>query len=204
MKNGKYYLHLLMLCCFLAGCVSTKYVERKQYLLDTPKNLVKKNAISSTCSISVEHPSAITPFDRLDFLYRIESGRYLIDYYNGFLAAPAEQLDSILKIYLQAYTGCNLGSTTSTAPLNFLQVKLTELYADYRKREKPQAIIALQFHLTRSVDNKDLVLLEKVFRASVPLKAKNTESLLSAWNEGMGDVMTQGSRALNRVLKEQK
>ncbi len=207
MKKSKYYLQLIVsgvLCWFLVGCVSTKYVERKQYLLDVPKNLTKKATVISECSILVEHVSAVTPFNRLDFLYRIESGRYLIDYYNGFLASPGEQLDSILRNYLRAYSGCSLEFTNVAASSNTLQVKLTELYADYRKREKPQAVIALQFYLTTMVENKSVVLLDKVFRASVPLNAKNTASLLAAWNKGLNDVLRQGSQTLRLILKGKK
>lgn len=205
MKNSIRSLQLIVLCWFLVGCVSTKYVERKQYLLNTPKNLVKKNITGSpSCSVFVARVTALSPFDRLDFLYRVESGRYLIDYYNGFLASPAEQLDAILRYYLQTYSDCDLEATQSFNTPSFLQVKLVELYADYRKREEPQAVIALQFYLTTSIDDKKVILLDQVFRISRPLKAKNSESLLSAWNEGVQDVMAQAAKILNQKLKGKK
>jgi hypothetical protein len=192
-------------CWFLVGCVSTKYVERQQYLLDTPKNLLKKNSQSSSCSIFVEDVAVVAPFNQLDFLYRVESGRYLPDYYNGFLVAPAEQLDAILRAYLRAYSNCDLEVTKLlTSPPNLLQVKLIELYADYREHSNPQAVFALQFYLTTTVDDRTIVLLDKILRASIPLKAKNTESLISAWNEGMRDVLGQGMQILNHILRKQK
>jgi hypothetical protein len=209
MKNKSSRLQLIAVfigCWFLAGCISTKYVERKQYLLDIPKSLAKKNSRSSSCSIFVEDVAVAVPFNQLDFLYRVESGRYLPDYYNGFLAAPAEQLDTILRAYLRVYSNCNLEITKLlTSPPNSLQVKLVELYADYREHNNPQAVFALQFYLTTTtVDGKSVVLLDKILRASVPLKAKDTESLISAWNEGVRDVLGQGMQMLNQALGKQK
>ncbi len=197
-----YFLSIIILCGFLVGCVSSKYVERKQYLLAAPKNLVKKSIVGlSSCSVFVEQPSASSPFDRLDFLYRIGADSYLVDYYNGFLVLPAEQLDLLIKSYLQFYTGCDLEATQSLNTRNVLQVKLVELYADYREREKPQAVMAIQFRLTNTVDDKDMLLLDQVFRVTQPLKAKNSESLLNAWNEGLQKVMMQVTRILKQKLK---
>lgn len=205
MKNSIRLLQLIVLCWFLVGCASHKYIERKQYLLDTSKNLVKKNITgSSGCSIFIKRVTALAPFDRLDFLYRVKESRYLIDYYNGFLVLPAEQLDAILRSYLRIYTDCDLEATQSSGTPSFLQVNLVELYADYRKTEEPQAVIALQFYLTTSIADKNVVLLDRVLRVSQPLKAKDSEGLLSAWNEGMQDVMIQAAKILNQKLKERK
>lgn len=184
-------------CCFLIGCISTQYVERKQYLLDVPKSTMTKTNIASRSSIFVEHVFAAPPFDRLDFLYRVESGRYLVDYYNGFLVTPAEQLEQILGGYLNNF---NVDTSLFMAP-NRLQVKLIELYADYRRRDKPTAVIALQFHLTTMVDGKNITLSNQVFQANIVLKKKNTESLLEAWNEGLKDVLARGMRMLNQTLR---
>lgn len=205
MKNSKLLLQLIscgVACWLIIGCVSTKYVERKQYLLDTPKNLAQQTTPVSPSYLLVERVSALAPFDQLDFLYRIESGRYLIDYYNGFLVTPTEQLDSILRAYLKSHINCNINGTAELPVLqNRLQVKLIELYADYRVRNKPCAVIALQFYLTTMVDGKTVILADRVFRSNVALKEKNTASLLQAWNVGLQNILVQGTRMLNLKVK---
>ena len=190
MMNNKSWLQLMLsvlLCLMLVGCISSKYVERKQYLFDVPKNLAKKIATSYKCSVFVDHAVAEPPFDQLDFLYRIKSGQYLVDYYNGFLASPTEQLDAILEAYLN----------TNGEFKNKLQIKLTELYADYRDRNNPQAVIALNFLLTKVVDDKTVVLLDKILRSSIAIKEKNTDNLLRAWNIGIQDILKQMVQMLN-------
>src|SRR3990172_2968319 len=193
MMNNKSWLQLMLsvlLCLMLVGCISSKYVERKQYLFDVQKNLAKKIATSYKCSVFVDHAVAEPPFDQLDFLYRIKSGQYLVDYYNGFLASPTEQLDAILEAYLNA----------SGEFKNKLQIKLTELYADYRDRNNPQAVIALNFLLTKVVDDKTVVLLDRVLRSSIAIKEKNTDNLLRAWNVGIQDILKQVVQMLNRKV----
>ena len=190
MMNNKSWLQLMLsvlLCLMLVGCISSKYVERKQYLFDVQKNLAKKITTSCKCSVFIDHVVAEPPFDQLDFLYRIKSGQYLVDYYNGFLASPTEQLDAILEAYLN----------TNGEFKNKLQIKLTELYADYRDRNNPQAVIALNFLLTKVVDDKTVVLLDRLLRSSIAIKEKDTDNLLRAWNIGIQDILKQMVQMLN-------
>src|SRR3990170_8922492 len=138
MMNSKSWLQLMLsilLCLMLVGCISSKYVERKQYLFDVPKNLAKKIATSYKCSVFVDHAVAEPPFDQLDFLYRIKSGQYLVDYYHGFFVPPTEQLDSILGTYLDISGKFNVDVTELPTSKNKLKVKLIELYADYCDRD---------------------------------------------------------------------
>ncbi|MBU0744198.1 MAG: hypothetical protein KKE11_02350 [Gammaproteobacteria bacterium] len=209
MKHSKcitYGLQLIFGCllsCLLVGCISTnsKYVERKQYLLDLPGNLAKKATASSDCSILLDQVDAVAPFDKLDFLYRTNSDRYLIDYYNGFLVLPSEQLDTILGPYLRVYGGFNINITEDIeGSQNRLKVKLTELYADYRNRNAPQAVIGVQFILSKLIEGKTVVVVDKVFRKSVALSGKNTDSLLSGWNKGLKEILMQGAKVIKNKV----
>ena len=196
----KFLLQLMLsclLCLMLAGCISSKYVERKQYLFDTQKEAVNKTAKTYSCSVFIDHVAAEPPFDQLDFLYRIKSGQYLVDYYHGFFVPPTEQLDSILGTYLDISGKFNVDVTELPTSKNKLKVKLIELYADYRDRDNPRAIITLNFLLTKLVDDKTVVLLDKALRSSVVLKEKNTDSLLRAWNVGIQDILKQAIGILN-------
>ena len=174
MKHIKIFLKLVLVflvCWLLAGCVSSKYIGRKQHLLDIS---TKKAGQICKQKLYIDRVEALAPFNQLNFLYRVSSTRYLIDYYNGFLISPAEQLDSIFDT---RYGGLKGGLDSK----NRLQIKLTELYADYRNRNKPRGVVALQFILMGSTDdNKNKVLLNKIFREIRPLQAKNTENLLKA------------------------
>jgi uncharacterized lipoprotein YmbA len=203
MMRFKHMVRLLitcLLCLATVGCISAKYVEQNQYLLSI-KTLPEKKVGFDKCSLSVEHVTAIAPFDQLDFLYRIKSGQYLTDYYHGFIVAPSEQLNSMLINYLRALGNFDLDSTNEslTTTSNKLQVQITEFYADYRDNTNPRAVISLRFNLTKWKNDKSIVLFDKVLSAKVALKEKNTTSLLSAWNVGLRDILRRGVGALNLV-----
>lgn len=199
LKNLMHLILGCLLCLILGGCVSSKYVEQKQYLLSI-KTLPEKKMMHNKCLVFVDHVTAIAPFDQLDFLYRIKSGQYLTDYYHGFLVSPTEQLDPILINYLRALGDFDLYTTGLITVSNKLQVQITEFYADYRDNAHPQAVIGLRFILTRGVDNKIVVLFDKTLYGKISLKEKNATSLLVAWNAGLQDVLRRGVRDLNLVL----
>lgn len=195
----------LMTCCLLcltvAACISSKYVEQKQYLLNL-KTLPEKKIKESKCLVAFDHMMAIPPFDQHNFLYRINDNQYLTDYYHSFLVAPTEQLDPVFRSYLKARGNFDLDVTGLAAAPNQLQVQLTEFYADYRVRARPYAVVALHFVLSKSTKGKRIVLLDKTLHAKVALKIKNTETLLWAWNICLQNIFTRGMRELNSALSE--
>lgn len=195
----------LMVCCLLClatiGCISAKYVEQKQYLLNI-KILPEKKMVPGKCSVFVDYATAIPPFDQLDFLYRVKSGQYLTDYYHGFLVSPTEQIGPVFTNYLKALGDFNLDASSILTAQNKIKVQLTEFYADYRDHDHPKAVVALRFILTGWVGDKTVILLDKVLHARVALKEKDTNSLLVAWNSGLQDVLRRGIRILNEALLE--
>lgn len=185
------------LCFFLAGCISSKYVEQKQYLLATEKP-VNKHKINKKSSLYLNHIVAQAPFDQLNFLYKINKYQYLTDYYNGFLVPPAEQLETTLVNHINNLSKFTIQNNTQSAS-NTLFVQLNEFYADYLDSKNPKAVISLHFILTSSNDNK--IILDKNFTQKIALQTKSTESLLSAWNIGLQNILTNATRALNQCIK---
>jgi len=185
-----------LLCCLLAGCISPgKYVGKKQYLFDLPQGSIPKMSAKCKGLITFGSTEAIAPFDRLNFLYRIAPSRYLIDYYHGFLVPPTEQIDAILAVNLGDFD--NFGSNTKKAKKQ-VQIKIIELTADYQNRNNPKAVITLQFVLTNA--SKTKVLFDKLFKESISLQAKDTNSLIKAWNRGLRQALSRGLDSLKHKL----
>ena len=191
-------LFILTLCIGLTGCLTSKYIEQKQYLLAT-KTPTNKHAVKhNETPLHVNHITAETPFNQLNFLYRINKYQYLTDYYNGFLALPAQQLDVILMSYIRNssnFTPQDIATTTS----NTLKVQLSKFYADYRDNRNPKAIISMHFVLLNSSNDK--VILDRIFTQKIALQTKDTEGLLSAWSIGLQNILTNATKALNRCIK---
>jgi len=161
-------------------------VEKKQYLLNLPHLPTRKSAIPKQ-DILVQPITALAAFDQNYFLYRVSKNQYLIDYYNSFLISVTRQLDSVLVSYLKHSGFRNVSVVQDSRPTssNELRVQITDLYADYRDRVHPRAVAALHFILTTQKNGKTAVLLDRTFHSAIPLKAKNTDSLLAAWSNGL-------------------
>ena len=180
----------------LTGCISSKYVEQKQYMLDVEKP-TDGHKINKQSSLYIDHVATTAPFDQLNFLYRINEYQYLTDYYNGLLVPPAEQLETTLTNYVKNSSKFTIQSNALSAS-NILRVQLNEFYADYRDNKNPQAIINMRFVLSRSGDNK--IILDKTFTQKAALQTKNTEGLLAAWNIGLQNILTNATKALNQCI----
>lgn len=173
-------------------------------------------------------------FDQQNFLYRVSDNQYLVDYYNSFLIAPVRQMDDFLAQYLNATkkfkavtsrdvavgwgnvaaVGANVNNDTYG-----VRVKILELYADYRDRNRPQAVIALQVSLVRLAQQRaqqvkqaqqpattvatvaavaTMGSVERTWRVAVPLTAKDSDSLLAAWGKGMETLFARIAESINQ------
>jgi uncharacterized lipoprotein YmbA len=187
----------LLLTTVLSGCISSKYIEPKKYMFDLQTEPVKKHHKKYVCSVLLESVTYVEPFNQLDFLYRINSDRYLEDYYHTFLVAPAIQLDTQFRDYLKANGHFNLNITRVAGAKNRVKMKLVELYADYRDRNNPQAVVTLNFVLTKLVNGKAVVIMDKELRSAISLNQKTSECLLAGWNVGINDIFYKVTKILN-------
>jgi hypothetical protein len=192
---------VIMLCLLTTGCLTKKYIERNQYLLNI--NVPKSTEHVSTKSPLFLYPIVVrAPFNQLSFLYRVSSDHYLTDYYNGFLISPGEQLYPVLKKFLINKGYFNLvNQTLDPNKIIRLRVEVTELYADYRDRKNPKALTSVNFFLSRNYQGREIILLDKTFSLAMPLRAKNTESLLAAWNNSFEILFLRGIHKINVLQK---
>lgn len=189
-KNFLKFIGICILCILLSACFSgNKYthIEKKQYLFSFSVPHAR-GAGSKTDKpfINVLPVKSDAAFEQNYFLYRVSSGQYLADYYHSFLVSPASQLDAILPKYIEKTGVFRSAPGEAISEANFaLQTKIIELYADYRDRNHPKGVASLQFILTKRDKGKTVVLLDQTWHSSIALKAKNAESLIAAWNNGI-------------------
>ena len=192
MKIKKLYtpLALLLFILTITGCVnikSGKYIAQKQYMLNV--NLPKKaNNTTSKNILLVSNVQSLSEFSGFDFVYRLSEFNYTKDKYNVFFISPQQQIKQITTRYLQ-----HLGlfksvsdnfSLLTTIPNQkyILYTKILALYADYRNKENPKAVISLRFTLT----NEEQIVFAKTYLFRISLQKKNSSDLVQAWSEGLG------------------
>lgn len=192
---------LFLLTISLTGCISLgKSPSQNRFMLNM--NIAPKTiAHPAAATLQVNTLSILPQYAGNEFVYRTSEQNYLTDYYNVFFISPDLQLTQITADYLTkkkifAYVGNSLNLLNN--PTYTLNGTVMALYADYRNRMKPTADISIHFYLMRG-DAR--VVLDKTYTQAVPLQAKNSTSLVNAWNVGMTNIMYNLSHDLSVVIK---
>jgi cholesterol transport system auxiliary component len=189
MRKTIYFIFILIFT-LTAGCLSKKYPDKKQYAFDIPAPKTIK--IASPGQILEIDNTTITPqFSSVNFTYRISAISYLTDYYNTFFSPPTQQIDQIITNYL-TQTGLFRYVTNDDdyGQANYtLHAKVLELYADYRHKQNPRGIIAIQFTLFKQTELETTMIMDKTFREAVPLSSKDSQSLINAWTQGLEKIL---------------
>ena len=133
-------------------------------------------------------------------LYRADDLRYEHDFYNRFLAPPAQMLTGGLRRYLsQARAG---QIREPGAPLEsdlIVQPRVTELYADYRDVSRPQATVTMVIVMIKREPGGNRELFERTYRRSIPMKAVSPAAAVQGWSEGIGQIFWEFTRDLRRA-----
>jgi uncharacterized lipoprotein YmbA len=133
-------------------------------------------------------------------LYRADDLRYEHDFYNRFLAPPAQMLTGGLRRYLsQARAG---QIREPGAPLEsdlIVQPRVTELYADYRDVSRPRATVTMVIVLIKREPGGNRELFERTYRRSIPMKAVSPAAAVQGWSEGIGQIFWEFTRDLRRA-----
>lgn len=177
----------------LSACLRIPYQPHNQYLLNVDCPVYSKRSVKFNDPVLLEKTYIQAPYSDLNFVYRTQDTYYQVDYYNQFLTSPAEQLHPLIsrcliraKIFSQV-----LDSIGVARPRYWLNSTITELYADYRDRNAPKGVIAMQFTLYRqnATDNKSVKLLDNQYRQAILLQRKDSISLMNAWSIGAQNIL---------------
>jgi len=201
MKLKLFYILILLGCIGCSSChmAQKSYPATNKFTLNV-KSPKKMTARRSRKILFVNSTSAIPQFSDLNFVYRTGNTNYLTDYYNEFFTLPTSLVTQIIVHYLSATKLFRL-VTNDYHAIHFnyiLNSKITELYADYRCRNQPKAVITIQFILLNP-SCSNTILLNKTLSATVPLQQKNSQSLVNAWNIGLKTIMQRLTYNLRKI-----
>lgn len=183
---------LVILSLFLSACVRMAYQPRQQFLLNPANSILPKRTPRFDGTLFIDRVTILSPYSNNNFVYRTHDVNYTIDYYNLFLAPPAEQ---IYQIENQYFARANLftqilESASIIKPNYWLSAKIMELYADYRDNTSPKGVISIQFTLYQldSGASKTNKVFERTYQKAVRLSQKNSVSLVHAWDLSLQEI----------------
>lgn len=195
----KKIIFISLLTLNLLGCLSTERTIPQQYAFDVQKP-TKLYRQPKAKVLEINNVTAVSQFSSFNFIYRVSAINYLTDYYNIFFAPPAQQINKIMIDYLRAKNIFSyVANDAGQLKINYiLYPEITALYADYRDSKQPQAVIALDCTLF-STQKNTAPLMHKLYTAKVPLAAKDSDSLMRAWNQGLKQILSDLSVDLARI-----
>ena len=105
---------------------------------------------------------ALAPFDAKTFLYRRGENEYAADYYNGWIAQPADLIGDLFARYMEtaAVFGRTVDARTATAADVAVQGIVTGLYLD-TSGSRPKAVAALRLVFTGLPPRTKLLVLKE-------------------------------------------
>ncbi len=189
--KSSFKLVLLLGILGLFGCTAPQFSEQQAYLLNARK--IRPLFLP----VKIAEVEIAPPFDLQNFWYRLGETRYLQDNYRGFATVPAWQIEQQLRFALNG--GTNIKNEW------LLHCYVTELYADYRNRHDPCAVITLKIALCyKSEKNivKDGLYKQFDYKERVRIAENNSEALVSAWNEGLIKIIRILQQDLKKAVRQ--
>ncbi|HET7393908.1 MAG TPA: ABC-type transport auxiliary lipoprotein family protein [Candidatus Binatia bacterium] len=183
----------------LTGCVSIEksYPDKRYFVLDIALDpSLQDPAETGTLQIS---SARVSPrYADKNFVYRRSDARFESDFYNEFLVSPGVLVAEELR---QGLSQSGLfkfvvSSVNALAPTHTLETVVNTLYGDFRDLGAPQAVMEIEFFLSREESPSGIVF-HKHYHRTIPLKGRNPEALVQGWNQALEAI----SRSLVTDLK---
>ena len=188
MKNG-FKIGLFCGMLTLLGCSAPQLLEQHAYLFN-PVQIKPLNLPVKIAAVEV-----MSPFDLQNFWYRLGPTHYLQDDYRGFATVPARQIGQQLRLALNG--GINVKNEW------MLYCYVTDLYADYRERDNPSAVIGIKFALCYTGKNvvKNGLYKQFSYKERIKIVGANAEALVTAWQSGFEKIVKTLQIDIKRVVE---
>jgi cholesterol transport system auxiliary component len=181
----------------LAGCgspLNRPAPERRFYNIAVSRP--ETTAPAEDKSVLKVRPMQISPaYQGKDMVYRMDDTRFESDYYNAFFVQPASNLSQQVEQWLgrSGIFGHVVDSTSQVPDTHLLEGMVNALFADFRDRANPKAVLEMQFFLLRNKNEAYSVIFSKSYRQEVPFPAGFTDAsgLTAAYDQALTAILRE-------------
>lgn len=191
-------------CVFAASCslLTRPAPERMLFAIDPgePPQAALSHASSENGAtatperevLRVRRLRVASPYDGNGFVYRTHDDQFRTDYYNGFIAAPAELLTTELIGWLsRAGPFEAVVDAASAVPARYvLEGNVTALYGDYADQAAPRAVLAIRIFVLDQLAKAQIVF-QKEYQATAPITSGSATSLVKGWSSAFRSALEQ-------------
>ena len=194
------YLTFILSSILLIGCGKGTYSKRL-YILGTERQ-PKSGQAESKATLEVRSFAIASAFAGRGFVYRKSEHLYESDFYNQFLISPAIMVTEKARLWLcrsgifeRIYVpGSQLDST------HLLEANIIALYADFRDKSSPHAVMQLRAFLVNNDSTPESVVLSEIYKASCPLESDTPEAFVEALDKCLAEILTSLEKDLKKEL----
>ncbi len=183
----------LVLASLLGGC-SLKNPPAQKHFHRIPtldiSNPEAGSLLPSPLSLALRPLATAPEFDTHFFLYRLSETEFTPDFYNEFMASPANGITRILRHHLRAQ-GDLVPATTAQPPQARLSGTLTQIHADVRIPEQPRAVLTLSLLLEYQTKGQYRPWFQKRYNRSLDVSHPTPDLLVQAWARAMAEITSE-------------
>jgi len=200
-------LFLALAATLLAGCapvLDRPAPDRRFYTIAAarPQNAAQTH----DKTVLKVRPLRISPaYQGREMIYRMDEARYVPDFYNAFFVRPAIALTQQTAQWLDrsGIFGNVVDSTSRVADTHLLEGMVNALYADFRDRTNPKAILEMQFFLLKNKNDDYSVVFSKSYRQEVPFSTSGHDAgtLAEAYGMALTQILSDLEADLRTVMK---
>jgi cholesterol transport system auxiliary component len=207
MKSPGVYPSFFLLCMVAlsmipVSCVSLKreYPEQVYHVIsidrpgETGLPAVPDSVLQvMRCRISPRYKNS-------ELVYRIDEYSYESDFYNKYFIQPQDMISEEVTHWFQdsAVAGVVIPERSPLTATHVLTGNIISLYGDYRDGWSPEAVMTIQFLVTRDNLGNNEVIFQKKYEERVALNERTAESLVTGLNEALVRILT----GLEKDLRE--
>lgn len=141
-------------------------------------------------SVRLKRPTISPAFSGREFVYMTGENRFETDFYNLFLAKPADMAFTAIRAELarSGLFGEIVDSSSAFFPDYVLETNVARLYGDFSGKT-PQAVVEASFFLIRDTRTDYAVTLSKSYVRMIPLAAATPDALAAAYDRGLAEAV---------------
>jgi len=177
----------------LAGCVSLQrdYPVRRYYVLEVKPESVRA-LLDEGPIVQVQFFRASPGYETAEFVYRTGESTFEPDFYNIFFTLPAEQIRARVSEWLadSGRVQAVVDRASRLRPTHTLEGNLVEMYGDFRDRDDPRAVIAVDILLVDVRPIEPRIVFSRSYREEVPIPESTANALITGWEGGLRKIFT--------------
>ena len=183
------------------GCSLKQAAPIKQAYLVEAKRTDAPRAGAGEGVLRVRGLQVNAPFEGRGFVYRRGEFQYQTDFYHEFLVPPRALFSEQTAQWLTASGQFKLvelsGHTESTYGL---EGTVSALYGDFRDKQAPKAVLALQFVMTDERARSTPAFWSHGYSEAVALERSTPEALAAGWSAALQKILTTLEKDLAKDL----